>query len=291
MSPRRCVSFVSCLFALLGCGPPRLPPPPPADPPLEYVLDAEHIRRAAPPVLVAGDTERDEGRIRLGVLSRRPAIQECYERVLPANPDAAGRVDITFVVETSGLIHDATGETQVSPLRATRECVLNIVRALRIEGVQHAAVVRMGIEFENPLLEFNLPEIVLYPRMRTDAPTSAAVAVQAGNGELTSAEVQSLLDAQSATFLGCYTPLLRAPVRRGQPRPQGTARFELTLAPDGAVADIDRVETTDPLPVAADCLLGALQGLHFRGTGRRAVVRVPFAMRPQEAPTTTAPRP
>lgn len=287
MRPRLFASLAPCIAALFGCSAPRLPPPPP-EPPNELTLDAEHIRRGAPPVNVAADTERDEGRIRVAVLQRRVALQECFERILPANPDAAGRVDVTFVVETSGLIHDAVGETSVAPLRPTKECVLGIVRALRIEGVQHASVVRFPFEFENPLLEINLSEMVLFPRMNTAPPTLAAVAVQAGSGDLSGPEVQSLLDAQAQPLLACYTPLLRAPVRRGQQRPQGTARFEVTVAPDGAIADVDRVETTDPLPQAADCILGVIQGMHMRATGRRTVVRMRFAMRPQEAPSASS---
>lgn len=283
MRPRRFASVAPCFAALVACSAPRLPPPPP-EPPNEITLDAERIRRGAAPVNVAADTEHDEGRIRVAVLQRRVALQECFERILPANPDAAGRVDVTFVVETSGLIHDAVGETSVAPLRPTKECVLGIVRALRIEGVQHAAIVRFPFEFENPLLEINLPEMVLFPRMRTDPPTLAAVAVQAGSGDLSGAEVQNLLDAQAQPLLACYAPLLRAPVRRGQQRPQGTARFEVTVAPDGAIADVDRIETTDPVPQAADCILGVIQGMHMRATGRRTVVRLRFAMRPQEAP-------
>ncbi len=286
MHPRLLASMGLSLAALFGCSAPRLPPPPP-EPPNELTLDAERIRRGAAPVTVAADMERDEGRIRVGVLQRRVAIQECFERILPANPDAAGRVDVTFVVETTGMIHDAVGETTVAPLRPTKECVLGIVRALRLEGVQHASIVRFPFEFENPLLELNLPEMVLYPRMRTDPPTSAAVAVQAGSGDLSSPEVRALLDAQAQPLLACYTPLLRAPVRRGQQRPQGTARFEVTVAPDGAIADVDRVETTDPLPQAADCILGIIQTMHMRATGRRTVVRMRFAMRPQEAPAAT----
>ncbi len=284
MSPPLRSALSSCVFALLACSSARLPPPPP-EPPNEITLDPERIRRGAAPVTVAADTERDEGRIRVAVLQRRSDLQECFERILPANPDAAGRVDLTFVVETTGMIHDAVGEATAPALRPTKECALAIVRALRIEGVQHASVVHFPIEYENPLLEINLGEMVLHPRMRIEPPTSAAVAVQAGTGELSGAEVQALLDAQAQPLLACYAPLLRAPVRRGQQRPQGTARFELTVAPDGSIADIDRVETTDPVPQAADCIQGVLQGMRFRSTGRRTVVRLRFAMRPQEAPS------
>jgi hypothetical protein len=231
---------------------------------------------------VVADTERDEGRIRAGVLARRESIQECIERVLPANPEIAGRIDLTFVVEATGLIHDAAGETTVAALRAPKECIVAIVRTLRIEGVRRPATVRLPIEYENPVLEVNLSDMVLHPRMRTDAPAIAAVAVHAGAGELTSTEAQALLDHHAAEFLACYTPLVRAPVRRGQARPEGSARFEVTVAPDGTVSDIDRVETSNPLPPVADCLQGVLQGLRFRATGRRTVVRPRFSMRAQE---------
>lgn len=271
-----------CLLALLGCGSPRLQMAPPAEPANEVALDVERVRRGSPPVTVVADTERDEGRIRAAVLQRRAGIQECFERVLPANPDVAGRVDLAFVVETSGLVHDAVGETSVAPLRAPKECILNIIRATRVEGLRHAASVRFPIEFENPLLEINLAEVVLHPRMRVEAPTSAAVAVQAGAGDLTAAEVQAMLDLHTGELLACYTPLLRGPFRRGQQRPQGTARFELTVAPNGDLADVDRAETTDPVPQAADCIQNILQGLRFRATGRRSVVRARFSMRPQE---------
>jgi hypothetical protein len=274
-------SALSCALALAACSAPRLPPPPP-EAAAEVALDAERIRRGSPPVVVVADTERDEGRIRGAVLQRREAFQACIERVLPSNPDVTGRIELQFVVERSGLIHDAVGETTVPALRAPKECILALVRATRIEGLQRAASVRLPIEFENPLLELNLSEVTLYPQMRIDAPVSAAVAVNAGSGDLTSEEAQNVVEAQKQALLDCYTPLLRGPFRRGVPRPQGTARFEITIAPNGDIADIDRAETPDPVPAAAECMQTVLQGLRFRATGRRSVVRARFFMRPQE---------
>jgi hypothetical protein len=278
----------SWAFVLVACSAPRMPPPPP-EPAAEISLDVERIRRGAPPVVVAADTERDEGRIRAAILQRRDAIQDCIERVLPSNPEVAGRIEIQFVVERSGLIHDAVGETAVSALRAPKECILGIVRETRIDGLQRAASVRFPIEYENPPLELELAEVVLHPQMRIDNAIRAAVAVNAGSGDLTADEAQSLVESQLQSFLNCYTPLLRGPFRRGVPRPQGTARFELTVAPDGTVADVDRVETSDPVPAAAECMQTVLQGLRFRATGRRTVLRARFFMRPQER--AAAPRP
>ncbi len=279
-----------CALALAACSAPRLPPPPP-EAASEVSLDAERIRRGAPPVVVVADTERDEGRIRGAILQHRAAMQDCIERVLPSNPDVVGRIDVQFVVERSGLIHDAVGETTVPALRAPKECILGLVRETHIEGLQRAAAVRFPIEFENPLLELNLAEVVLYPQMRIDPPTSAAVAVGAGAGDLTSDEAQNLVEAQKQALLACYTPLLRGPFRRGVPRPQGSARFEITVAPDGQVADIDRAETPEPVPAAAECMQTVLQGLRFRATGRRSVVRARFFMRPQERAAAAAAQP
>ena len=278
---------VPCALALAACSAPRRPPPPP-EAAAEVTIDVERIRRGAPPVVVVADTERDEGRIRGALLQRRDAIQGCIERVLPSNPDVAGRIELQFVVERSGLIHDAVGETAVPALRAPKECVLGIVRETSIEGLQRAAAVRFAVEFENPLLELNLAEVVLYPQMRVEAPTSAAVAVNAGSGDLGSEEAQRVVEAQIQRLLECYTPLLRGPFRRGVPRPQGTARFDVTIAPDGEVVDIDRAETADPVPAAAECMQSVLQGLRFRATGRRTVAHARFFMRPQERPAGAA---
>jgi hypothetical protein len=279
--------FMSVFCGVLGCAAPRLPPPP-VEAPIETTLEIERIRRGAPPVSVNADIERDEGRIRMAILQRRPGIQECIERVLPSNPEVTGRIDLTFVVEVSGLIHDAVGETAVAPLRAPRECILTMVRAIRIEGVQHPAAVHFAIEFENPPVELTLSEMIVHPRMRVDGPTAAAVAVQAGSGVLTAPEAQALLDAQSSAFLGCYTPLLRGPFRRGQARPQGIGRFELNVAPNGEITGIERMETTEPLPQATECLQGVLQSMRFRATGRRTKIRTRFVLRPQEGPSPTA---
>lgn len=276
-----------CALALAACSAPRLPPPPP-EAAAEVTLDVERIRRGAPPVVVVADTERDEGRIRGALLQRRDAVQGCIERVLPSNPDVAGRIELQFVVERSGLIHDAVGETAVPALRAPKECVLGIVRETRIEGLQRAAAVRFAVEFENPLLELNLAELALFPQMRIAAPTSAAVAVNAGSGDLGSEEAQSVVEAQTQRLLECYTPLLRGPFRRGVPRPQGSARFDVTIAPDGEVVDIDRAETADPVPAAAECMQSVLQGLRFRATGRRTVVHARVSLRPQERPAGAA---
>ena len=101
-----------------------------------------------------------------------------------------------------GLVHDAVGETTVQPLRAPKECILAIVRETRVVGLQHAAAVRFPIEYENPPLELNLAEMVVHPRMRVEAPTSAAVAVQAGSGDLTSDEAQALLRELGLPFRG-----------------------------------------------------------------------------------------
>lgn len=257
-------------------------PPAPADPATEVTLEVERIRRSAPPVTVVADAEQAAGRIRVAVLRRREGIQECFERILPTNPDAAGRIDFAFTVETSGLVHDAVAETAVAPLRPVKECVLSIIRATRIEGIDHPAQVRFPVEFENPLLELTLTEMAVHPRMRTEGPTSAAVAVQAGRGDLTADEAQAVIDLHAAEVLACYAPLLRPTPRRGQSRPQGSARFEVMVAPSGEVVDIDREAVSDPVPQATECIQGVLQALHFRATGRRTLVRARFAMRPQE---------
>lgn len=286
----RPLTALSCALALAACSAPRLPPPPP-EAAAEVALDVERIRRGAPPVVVVADAERDEGRIRAAVLQRREAMQACIERVLPSNPDVAGRIDLQFVVERSGLVHDAVGETAVPALRAPKECLLALVRETRIDGLQRAASVRLPVEFENPLLELNLSELTLYPGVRIDPPVSAAVAVNAGSGDLSSEEAQNVVEARKQALLDCYTPLLRGPFRRGVPRPQGTARFELTIAPDGEIADIDRAETPDPVPAAAECMQSVLQGLRFRATGRRTVVRARVFMRPQERAAAAASQP
>lgn len=269
----------------VACTHPTLPPAPPPDPPSELTLEAEHFRRGVTPPATAVDLDRQEGRIRSALLRARPALQDCYERILPASPDAAGRLDLTFTVETSGLVSDAQGEVSVPALRQTRECVLALVRPMRVDGVTHAARVRFSMEFENPVLQISAPEMLLHPRMRIEPPASVAALVQAGSGNLSDAEAQAVVSTRTQSLLDCYTPLLRArPVRRAPPV-EGVARYELTIAPDGALADVSQAEIAEAVRGAGDCLAGVLRELRFRSTGRRTVLTVPFMMRPQEAPS------
>lgn len=283
-SPTRAWNIAPLL--LLACTHPTLPPAPPPDPPSELTLEAEHFRRGQTPPAAAVDLDRQEGRIRAAVLRARPALQDCYERILPASPDAAGRVDLTFTVETSGLVSDAQGEASVPALRQTRECALTLLRPMRIEGITHAARVRFSLEYENPVLQVTAPEMLLHPRMRIEPPASVAALVQAGSGNLSDVEAQAVVSTRAQSLLDCYTPLLRPrPNGRRAPPVEGTARYELTIAPDGALADVSQAEIAEAVRGAGDCLGGVLRELRFRSTGRRTVLTVPLAMRPQEAPS------
>jgi hypothetical protein len=267
---------------------PTLPPPPPADPATEMTLEAEHIRRGVPATVSASDNERAEDRIRGAVMRRREEIRACYERVLPANPDAAGAVTFHFTVETTGLVSDASSETEVQPLRSVRECVLNYIRQMRVEGVSHAARVRFTVEFENPVLQVQVPDVVLFPRMRVAPPDSVAAVVQAGSGDLSAEEVRTQIDTHVGELLGCYVPLTLRRVPR-RPVPEGSARYELTVAPDGELADLVAGDVAEPVRPAGECIQNILRNFRFRNTGRRAVATVTFVMRPQEAPTPLAP--
>ncbi|MBL8604618.1 MAG: AgmX/PglI C-terminal domain-containing protein [Myxococcales bacterium] len=274
------------LWVLLASGchrpPPTLRAPPPPDPPTEVTLDVERVRRGVPISPSGIDTDRVEGRIRAAVLHEREAISECYERVLPGAPDAAGAVSFDFTVETSGQVINATGDTEVQALRQTRECMLGLIRRMRIEGVSHAAHVRFPFEFENPLLRVSAAEVLLFPRMRTTAPESVATAVGAGSGDLTDQEVNAVMATRAPELLACYTPLLAARATR---RNEGAARYEITVAPDGAVVDVTQGEIAEPLATIGSCLQRPLQSLRFRATGRRAVINLPLTLRPQEQPT------
>jgi hypothetical protein len=81
-------------------------------------------------------------------------------------------------------------------------------------------------------------------------------------------------------MLNCYAPILR---ERATRRAEGRARFELTVTPDGAVADVATLDVTPCAP--GECMSAAMRGLHFRNSGRRSVIVVPVTMRPQETPT------
>lgn len=269
---------------ILACSSvPRLPPPPPPDPPQRVAVPAQRIRRgstgAGEPVV---DTESSEGRVRAALLRRRADIVECYDRVLPASPDAAGRITFRFVVETSGLVSDAQAETDVAALRQTRECVLQIIRPLRVENVTHALAIEWPFEFENPILRVELPELAVFPRMPLPSAQSVAAMVGAGSGDLTQEEVSAVAAPRVRDVLACYTPILR---ERATRRAEGRARFEVTVAPDGAVLDVATGDVTESVRPAGDCIAGVLRGLRFRNSGRRAVIVVPVAMRPQETPT------
>lgn len=269
------------LVAAMGFGCARtvrtIEAPPPSHAPQELVLEAEHVHRGHAPEQSASDTERQEGRIRMAILRRRTEIQDCYERVLPASPDAAGRIEFAFTVETSGIITDPTGETPVAALHPTRDCILAFIRNTRVQDVTAAARVHLPFVFENPPLEFVVPEFVLTPRMRVSPPGTVAAAIQAGSGNLSTDEARAVVETRLPDFLACYTTHLRT-ARRAE----GISRFDLTLGPDGTVAEVATAEATESVAPVAACQAALLRGLNFRNTARRATVTVLFSMHPRE---------
>jgi hypothetical protein len=269
-------------LCLGACGAPRLPPPPPPEPPQTVAVPALRVRRGSNATTEAIDTESAEGRVRAALMLRRGDIQECYERVLPASPDAAGRITFRFTVETTGLVSDAQAQTDAAPLRQTRECVLQLIRPLQVERVSRAMAIEWPFEFENPVLRVEVPEVVLFPRMSFPAEQSVATLVGAGSGDLTADEVRAVAAPLLRPMLNCYAPILR---ERATRRAEGRARFELTVTPDGAVADVAMLDVTETVRPAGECMSAAMRGLHFRNSGRRAVIVVPVTMRPQETPT------
>lgn len=274
-----------CLGLLAGCksGPPTLPPNPPAQAPQGLDLAPERILRGSAAATGQGvDTDRPEGVVRSAVLRHREAIRGCYERVLPASPDAAGRIDLGFVVEVNGNVFDATAETDAQSLRPARECILAIIRPLRIEGVRQPLRVTFPIQFENTPLELNVPEVVLFPRMRVPAAESVAALVRAGSGNLTADEAAAVLSLRTAEHLNCYAPLLR---ERATRRAEGSARFSLAVNPDGTVGEVFLGPLDEPVRATGECHMNLLRGAQMRATGRRATISVTFAMRPQEEPT------
>lgn len=271
------------VWGVVACGAPRLPPPPPPDPPQRVSVPALRVQRGANGAgEPAVDTETSEGRVRAAVLRRRGDIQECYQNALPSNPELAGRVTFRLVVETSGLVSDAQAETDVAGLRGPRECVLQILRPLRIDGITHALAIEWPFEFENPALRVELPEVVVYPRMTLPQEQSVATIVGAGSGDLTAGELSAVVAMRVRDVLGCYAPILR---ERATRRAEGRARAEVTVGPDGSVAEVRVLEVTESVRPAGECITGVLRGLQFRNSGRRAVVVVPVSMRPQETPT------
>ncbi len=119
--------------------------------------------------------------------------------------------------------------------------------------------------------------------MRPPSAGSVANIVGAGSGDFTPDEVTGALGTLSSSLLACYTPVLQD--TRGRVRPEGTARYELTVAPDGSVVDVSQADITLAVRPASDCLTQAFRGMRLRATGRRAVITVPILMRPQEAVT------
>lgn len=264
-------------------GPPTLPPNPPTEAPTGVDLAPERIRRgSAASAAQAADTDRPDGRVRGAVLRHRDAIRECFERVLVASPDAAGRVDLSFVVETSGHVFDAAAETDSPALRQTRECVLAIVRPMRIEGIQHPLRVTFPLVFENPALNLTVPEMLLFPRMRVPGQESVAAIVRAGSGSLTPDEAAAVLSLRTAEHLACYAPLLRDRATR---RAEGSAHFVLTVGLDGVISDVTLGPFDEPVRSSGECHLNLLRGARLRATGQRATVGVTITMRPQEEPT------
>ena len=277
--------LLACAAFIVACKstPQALITSPERESPQGVDLAPERIRRGTAASASAGvDTDRADGRVRVAVLRHREAIRECYERVLVASPDAAGRVDLSFVVETSGHVFDAAAETEVPALRQTRECVLAIVRPMRIEGIQHPLRVTFPLQFENPAVELDLPEFVLFPRMRIPAPESVAAVVGAGSGSLTAPEAAAVLSLRTGDHLGCYLPLLR---ERATRRAEGSAHFTLSVSSAGAVTDVALGGLDEPVRASGECHLNLLRSAQFRATGQRATVAVTLAMRPQEEPT------
>jgi hypothetical protein len=277
------------LTAACKSGPPTLPPNPPTEAPSGLDLAPERFRRGTAASPAQGvDSDRPEGRVRAAVLRHRDAIRECYERVLPASPDAAGRIDLSFLVETSGHVFDAAAETDSPALRQTRECVLAIVRPLRIEGVQHPLRVTFPLVFENPPLQLTVPDLLVFPRMRVPGPESVAAIVRAGSGSLTVDEAAAVLSLRTGEHLNCYAPLLR---ERATRRAEGSAHFTLSVGPDGTVGDVALGALDEPVRSSGECHLNLLRGAQFRATGQRATIAAAITMRPQEEPTPTpAPR-
>jgi len=271
------------LTAACKSGPPTLPPNPPTEAPAGLDLAPERFRRGSAASASQGvDTDRPDGRVRAAVLRHRDAIRECYERVLPASPDAAGRVDLSFIVETSGHVFDAAAETSAPALRQTRECVLGIVRPLRIEGIQHPLRVTFPLVFENPPLELSIPELLLFPRMRIPGSESVAAIVRAGSGSLSADEAAAVLSLRTGDHLGCYVPMLR---ERATRRAEGSARFTVSVGPDGSVGEVALGALDEPVRSSGECHLNLLRGAQFRATGQRATLGVTITMRPQEEPT------
>ena len=259
---------------------------PPMEAPGTADLPLERIRRGVNgSATQAPDTDQAEGRVRAAVLRHREALRGCFERVLPASPEAEGRMNLSFLVETSGAVFDATAETDATVLRPVRECILGVVRSLHIEGLRHPLRVTFPIQFDNPPLEIDLPEIVLYPRMRVTAPDSVATLVHAGSGDLTADEVAAALALRINDHLQCYLPSLRDRATR---RAEGSAHFTMAVGSDGGVGGVTLGGLDDAIRPTGECHLELLRGTRLRATGRRASIAVTFTMRPQENPS--APR-
>lgn len=260
--------------------------PPPSQSPQELTLNVERVHRGHAPEPSTTDLESSGGRVRTAILRRRTDIQDCYERVLPASPEAAGRIEFAFTAETSGILTDPMGETQVPELRPTRDCVLAIIRNTRVPDISQAVRVHFPFVFENPPLEFIVPEFVLTPRMRIAPPETLAAAIQAGSGNLSTEETRAVVETRLPDLLACYTTLLRT-ARRAE----GVSRFDLTLAADGTVTESATAEAAESVIPAAMCQTAILRTLRFRNTARRATVTVLFSMHPREPPAEeTTPR-
>jgi hypothetical protein len=275
-SPTTLALVALSVAACAGTSTIERPPPPVAA--SNVTIEAEHVRRGDAPVAVAADTDQPEGRVRASVLRQRAIVQECYERILPASPEAAGSITFTFTVEAQGLVHDATAETDTPELRPTRDCLLTHIRGTRVEGLTHALNVTWPFLFENPTLELTSSEVILTPHTRPP-PIDPSVAAGAGSGALTSTEIQAVAAARLPDILGCYTTLLRT-ARRAE----GSARFELTVAPDGNLAAVSMANVDGPIQPAAECISNILQSLHFRNTGRRTHTMIPITLRLRDTP-------
>lgn len=270
-------SLLSVAALALACARPPPPPPPPPDPPTPVTLPPERFRRGETPPAQGVDTDAPQGRVRAALLTERTRLRGCYERVLPASPDAAGRVTLTFTVETSGVLTDVEGEADEPALRPTRECILAIVRPMRIEGLRHAVAVRYPLVFENPPVRLAVPAFAITPRARFAPPESAVAAVQAGRGDLTEPEARAGVEPRLGEVQACYVTLLRT-ARRAE----GQVFFEASFAADGSLADVPVAQIPDALLPMRECLVGIVRSLRMRDTRRRAAVTYTFTFQPRE---------
>ncbi len=216
------------------------PPPPPPPPPAPEVKTPEPVPPASP---VAPEPAQPTP------APLPPAVAKPADKVAPppaSKPTARDRASQAGLVALQDNLADLRAQSRVPVPRAQRRVTEAVTRSSRTErslltsniasgsgGVASAALSR---EAGTTHLEARATE-VLSSDLAGSAPL-AAPAKEAATGGRTDAEIQRVFDRHKSPIYNLYNRALRT-----DPSLAGTFVVQLTIAPSGAVVEIELVDT------------------------------------------------